>query len=450
MKEKIFSLWHLAARLIGSVSHSSVTHNAVSLYVIQFANYILPLVTVPYLVRVLEPKGYGVVAFGQSLIGFFALFVDYGFALSATRNISVKRNDPAAVNRIVFNVWGAKILLACAGFAVLLLLVAVIPKLGEVALLVMILYGIVIGNVLFPTWLFQGMEKMVVMSVINLAIRCIFVIGIFITVHRPEHYLLYAGLTSLSFIAAGIVGAIVAILAFKLRLVFPSWRSVWEALVEGWTLFLSMASVSLFTVGNAFILGLLTNHAAVGYYNPAEKIMRALSELLGPISHAVYPRFSRLATASKIQALKKSGQFLILMSLTGILLSAGLFFGAEIIVRIYLGPSYYDSIIVMRILAAFVFINAVTNVFGIQIMLPFGHDRAFAAILFGAGLINIALAAFLVPLWKQVGMALAVLSSGIFVIIAQALYLYTHHLLPSFQAGERTHDTLENVQETST
>lgn len=424
MNEKLSFLWQDTALGVRAALRSSVAKNAASLYAIQFANYILPLITVPYLVRVLGPAGFGAVAFGQSLIAYFVLFVDYGFALSATRKISVERNDLIGVNQIVFNVWAAKTLLCIAGFAVLLPLLILVPKLREVALLLLILYGTVIGNVLFPIWLFQGMEKMVAITVINLVMRLLVVIGIFTLIHRPEDYLLYAGLTSLGSIGTGLAGVVVAYHMFKLHFIIPSWRGIWQALVEGWTLFLSTASVSLYTVGNAFILGLLTNHTVVGYYSAAEKIVKAILGLLGPISQAAYPRFSKLAAESKEKALLWARRMLIFMGSVGFSLSVGIFISAPFIVSLLLGPQYDPSVAVMKIIAFLPFLIALSNVLGIQVMLPFGKDRAFTLILFSAGILNVSIAVLLAPIWQAAGMASSVLLSELFVTLSMFIYLH--------------------------
>ncbi len=150
---------------------SPVGRNIVSLYVLQFGNYVLPLITVPYLVRVLGPEKFGLVAFGQGLMAYFSLVVNYGFDWSATRKIAVQQDDPESVNRTAANVWGAKALLCSACALILLALVLSVPRLSEISLLMLILYGSVIGNVLFPVWLFQGMERMTAISITNLAVR---------------------------------------------------------------------------------------------------------------------------------------------------------------------------------------------------------------------------------------------------------------------------------------
>lgn len=434
MKPILSSLRENIVLWMRDVLSNSVAKNAVSLYLIQFADYILPLITVPYLVKALGLAGFGMVAFSQSLIAYLALFVDYGFALSATRKISVERDNPVAVSHTVFNIWAAKTILCVAGFMALFLLISVVPKLQGVSTLLMVLYCTVIGNVLFPVWLFQGMEKMIFISMINLVMKLLVVAGIFTLVHQPKDYLVYAWLTSIGSIGAGLTGLVVALSKFKLRVVLPSLRGIREALKEGWILFLSMASISLYTVGNAFILGLLTNHTVVGYYAAAEKIVKGILGLLSPISQAAYPRFSKMASESKELTIQWGQRMLHLMGGLGFILSITTFVGAPLIVKIVLGPNYEPSIMVMRILAGLCFLISISNVLGAQIMFPFHYEKAVFAVVLTAGIINIVLALLLVPLWRANGMALSVLVSEAFVTISCFYYLWEKRLNPFKQA----------------
>ncbi len=423
MSNGVSGAWNGIASTLKVGLHSTVAKNAASLYVIQFAQYILPLITIPYLVRVLEPSGYGLVAFGQGFIAYFTIFADYGFALSATRKISLEREDISAVSWTASNVWASKALLGAAGFILLLLAVSLVPKLQESSTLLLILYGAVIGSVLFPTWLFQGMERMVAISVINLIMQLFILVGVFTLVHRPEDYIVYAVIISAGSIFSGLAGTVIAFFMFKLKPVMPSKKGILVTMREGWVLFLSQASMSLYTVGNAFILGLLANTTAAGYYSAAEKIVNAVLGLLGPVTQAAYPRFSIMAAESRDLALQWGQRMLLIIGGLGFILSVAIFAGAPILVNIVLGPEYEPSITVMRILAGLCFLIAASNVLGIQIMIPFGKDKAFTIILFGAGILNLTLAILLAPIWQESGTAVAVLFSEAFVTGAMFVYL---------------------------
>jgi len=448
-----YAMYRLAKYLIiglkKDISHtlysawqSGVGKNAASLYLIQFANYILPLILVPYLVRVLRPEFFGLVSFGQGLIAYFNILVDYGFALSATRRISVERNDLVAVSKTASSIWAAKGLFCLLGLCILLLLTKTGPKFQKLDHLFLILYGTVVGGALFPIWLFQGMEKMFFISLINLSMRLIIVAFVFLLVRNPEHYLLYAALTSLGAIGAGLIGMIVAIFKFRIRLILPSFEDIKQVLKEGWFLFLSTASISLYTAGNAFILGLLTNPTVVGYYSAAEKIVKGVMNLLGPVREAAYPRFSKLALESKAKALYWVKRLMLVMSGLGLLLSLALFLGAPLIVNLLLGSEYRPSVGILRVLAGVPLLVAMSNVLGIQIMLPFGKDRAFMAILFGAGLTNIAFAMLLAPRLQAIGMATAVLLSETFVTTSMFIYLQQCGLNPLSRKFSQTQSLL--------
>jgi PST family polysaccharide transporter len=402
---------------------STVARNAASLYLIQFANYIVPLIIIPYLVRVLGPAGYGAVAFGQGLINYFMVFVEYGFNWSATRKISVHRNDPQVVNATALCVWAAKGLLALTGFGVLLALAGIIPRLSEEFLLLLILYGLAWGNVLFPTWLFQGMERMVAISLINLGMKLGVLIGVFTLIRKPEHYLLYAGLMSFGAVLSGMTGMIVAFRMFRLRFDRITWSGVWETLKEGWVLFLSRASVSLYTAGNAFILGMLTNNTVVGYYSAAEKIVKSILGLLDPIAQAAYPRFSKMAAESRDLTLAWGRRMLAVMGGTGFLLMVGVLGEARFISDLLLGTEFALSVAVMQILAPIIFLIALSNVMGVQMLFPLHHDRFVLKIVLTAGLLNIAVALVLVPKWSANGMAVSVLLSELFVTVSYAVFL---------------------------
>lgn len=409
---------------------SSVGKNALSLYSIQFANYILPLITIPYLVRVLGAERFGTLAFGQGLMAYFTSMVSYGFDWSATRKISVERSDADLVSRVAANVWGAKALLCIVSFLSLLLLIRVVPRVHEVWTLMIVLFGGVVGSVLFPTWLFQGLERMGPISAINLSVRALVVVGMFILVRHPQDFIIYAGLSSAGAIIAGIAGIGVAFHSLELQLAWPTWAGIWESLREGWVLFLSSAAIVFYTSGNAFILGLMASDTIVGYYTAGEKIIRAIVNLLGPLSQALFPRFSRLAEESKAKTLRWGKKLLLAMGGSGLLLSIMTFVGASLIVRIVLGSNYQQSVSVVRILSLLPFLIAVSSVLGVQLMIPFGREKAVFFLVLGAGCLNIGLASLLAPLWKADGMAVSVLMAEFFISTTYFAYLWKAKLNP--------------------
>jgi O-antigen/teichoic acid export membrane protein len=413
-----------------SASGRRVARNAVHLYLLQGLQYALPLVTVPYLVRVLGPERYGTLGFAAGVVALLTLLADYGFALSATRRISVLRDDAAALGRTAAGVWAAKILLALAALAGLLAAILAVPRLRAVAPILWLLCGRLAGNVLTPHWLFQGLERMNVLTFVQLAHSVLITACVFGFIREPSDYVLLAGLQGLVALITGALAAGIGAAIVRLRPALPAPAEIRGLLREGFALFLSTSCVSAYTTANSVILGLLTSDVAVGYYVAAEKIVNAVRGLMAPIANATYPRLSRLASESKEKALYWSRYVLLLMGGTGAALGLALVLAAPLVTRIVLGPQFLPSVPVIRILAPLTLLVGLSNVFGIQIMLPFGWDRAFTAILMTAGAVNLALAVALAPAFEAVGMAVAVLSAELYVTLTMAIYLLARHVNP--------------------
>ena len=410
--------------------HSRIVENAVALYVVLFANYLLPLITVPYTVRVLTPSGYGLGAFAVSFAGFFGTLADYGFNLTATRSVSVNRDSHHEVSRIATQVMFTKavILGHCAG--VFWLLTWAVPKLrGNNLVMWMGFLQVAMGS-LSPFWLYQGLEELRFSARVNLAVRVAYVPALFLFVRRPADTWKWVLLQAVvAAVAAGILW-LNAWLRLGVGWVRPRWADLQTQLREGFSLFVSQAAVRAYTSGNTFILGMFTNMTVAGYYSAAERVVQMVLGLLGPVMQAVYPRASQLAASSRDAALQLTRKMMVFMGTAGFGLSAGVLVMAPWVVPILLGAKFHASITIMQILSPLPFLIAVSNVLGIQIMIPFKHDVAFALILVAAGLLNLGMASLLAPHWQGNGMAVSVAFSELLVTAAMFWYLGRRRLLP--------------------
>jgi PST family polysaccharide transporter len=155
------------------------------LYVLQGLNYLVPLAVLPYLIRVLGIERYGLIAFAQAFAQYFVILTDYGFNLSATKRIALIRDDNAEVSSVFWSVLLIKVGLMVLGMIVSAVIVFSVPRFRPDAALYAIAYVAVVGNVLFPVWLFQGMEQMRYISVVTGGAKVLSAILLFALVHRP-------------------------------------------------------------------------------------------------------------------------------------------------------------------------------------------------------------------------------------------------------------------------
>ncbi len=418
----MFLIKNIKSRFIQN-ENNILMNNILSLFILQFANYILPLITIPYVVRVIGPDKFGLISFAQAFIGYFQILTDYGFNLSATKEISVNRENKKMVQEIFSSVILIKLMLFLLSFLILSIFLIFIPRFRNDWSVYIFTFGIVLGNVLFPVWFFQGMERMRYITIIHMIAKIIFTISIFIFIRKTSDYLYVPLINSLGSLTAGILSLILVNKDFGIQFLIPSFELIKHQLKEGWHIFISTVAISLYTTSNTFILGLFTNDKIVGYYSAGEKIVRVIQGLLTPISQTVYPHISKLASNSKEKAVRFIRNIVKIVSSVTFIISLLLFIYAESIVNIILGSQYQQSIIVLRILAFLPFIISLSNIFGIQTMLTFNFKDAFSRILIFAGLVNIVLALIFVPFYQHIGISIAVLTTEIFVTISMFLYL---------------------------
>ena len=397
--------------------------NFFSLSFLQIANYIFPLITLPYLVRVLGPSKYGLVAFAQAFVGYFQVLTNYGFGLSATKEISIHRDNEEKVSEVFSSVIAIQLFLAVLSFIIMLAIVFIFKKFSKDWLLYFFSFGLVIGNVLFPVWFFQGIEKMRYITILNVISKFIFTAAIFMFIRVKADYLYVPLISAIGVILSGIFGFWIIFKSIKVKFKLPKFINIKYQLKEGWHIFISTVAISLYTISNTFILGLFASSEIVGYYAAAEKIMKAIQGLLGPVSQSVYPHISKLVSESKDRAMSFIRKLLYIIGGFSFLLSLIIFIFAPLIVHIIFGGKYLHSIIILRIIAFLPFIIALSNVFGIQTMLNFGYKKAFSNILIIASIINITLSFILVPMFYGIGTSVAVLISEIFVTLSMFIYL---------------------------
>ena len=386
-----------------------------SLYSVQIAEILLPLITVPYLARRLEPDGWGQVVVAQAFAAWIGLMLEYGFHLSATRDIACHRDEPHVVARAVSDVMGAVVLLAVASAVPVALASYAVPAFHRHPHFLYLAWSIAVIQAVRPLWYFQGVERMRDPARLILGIRLLITIGILMWVSTVDD-----GWKVLVLQLGGAILVAAITLAWMYRevpFIKPGPTDAWRALQKGWSLFVFRAAVSLYTTINAFLLGLFVPSAAVAYYAGAERLNNVVAAGLEPISQSLYPHLSHLVSSDRHRAASVARVGLVVVSGLGVVLGGAVMLLAPLAVGLILGPRYEPAVPVLRVLALTIPLTAVSNVLGIQWMLPLGMDRVFTRVVLGAGAVNLTLALWLVPIWGPLGMAWAGAAAEGFVTI---------------------------------
>jgi PST family polysaccharide transporter len=420
-----------------SMFREGLLQNMLALWGVQFFRKTLPLITLPYLARVLGPSGWGLVAFFQGFAACLVILTEFGFLLSGTREVARCRDSREQRAELFAGVLGAQVLLAGTGIGIALIVRTWIPALHNhpAFLFAGLLYGAAEG--LNPSWYFLGMERMGVVATLEITCKCIATAAIFLLVTSPDHGWRVLALQAIAPVLSLIAAMFLAYRTIPFR--WPTVRLVRQALQTGWAMFLFRSGESLYTMANAFLLGLFAPPAIVGYFAGAEKISRAFFGLLNPVRETLYPRVSNLVQRSPAEAGRLARIGMAFTLAAGGLLGIIVYTTAPLLIRILMGKDFAPAVDVLRLLAVLPPILSLTHSLGLQWLLPLGRERTVNRIMISAGILNVVLALILCPRYGHMGMATAVVISESYVcacmVVTMALDPSRRHLLARGNPG---------------
>jgi polysaccharide transporter, PST family len=407
---------------------NGVVHNVIALYSVQACTYALPLLTFPYLARVLGPSGWGVVVFAQAIGDVIASVVEYGFDISASRETSRHRHDPERLSALISGVLGAKFLLAvlCIGGAVFSRRFThhVAPSLA--LFWASTIWGVCQGiNML---WYFQGLERMRLASMLEIGGKVLATLSIFVLVHKPSD--------GWKVMAAQCVGCVVAhgvtvVLAYtEVGFQWPTPASVWDALRLGSSMFLFRAVQGISGSVNRLVLGSVAPVAALGEYAGAERITRVFQQGLWPVNQALYPKLTKQMQDNPRRALRTAKFSLFLLGGLGLAFGLAIYLGAPLLVGFVLGPAFRDSVPVLRVFSLYIPLIALSTVIIFQLLLPNQLDNQFNFVNSTAGVIGIVTALLLAPRFEAVGIAWSAVAAQVYALLAFTVVLRRAGLNP--------------------
>jgi PST family polysaccharide transporter len=418
-------------QFFGNEDNKILLSSFISLSALQGVNLILPLILLPYLVRTLGMELYGLIAFSTAFVFYFQVLTDYGFNLTATREIAIHRNNQPKIIEIYNSVMIIKSFLLIACFIIMTIIVFSFKILRDNYEIYYLTYGIVIGNVLLPTWLFQGMEKMEYMTILNFISKVSFTTLIFVFVTKKEDYLLVPIFTSAGYIISGLLSFSIIKKSFKIEFSKQSIKILKTYIKDGWYVFLSQLKITFFSSSNILILGIFTGNVEVGYFSSAEKIIRTLSAFHTPVVNAMFPYISKNIRITPVKIINHIYKVAKLGAIAYIILLSILFIYSENIIFLMFDALLPPVVITLRIILIIPLCVFLNNLFGTQILLNIGKDKLFFRVLLFTALINMLLVFPLTYFYSYIGTSISMLFSEVFLLIMMFYYaklsLKTYH-----------------------
>lgn len=396
---------------------SSTRRGVISASIWQIANYMIPLITLPYLAHVLGVNAFGKLTLGTAIIAYALLLTDWGFSLYGTQQVAQTRDRPEEVSHVIWGIVFAKAVVGTVSSiaSVVGALCFVDDPLLRAVLLVSTLN--VLASIVNVDWALRGMELLSQFAAASIFGRLLTVPLVFIMVHEPSQ----APEAAFAAAAGGLASAAIAFVIAKQRglLMTPriSIGDVRKQLSGSWHLFLSNVTINLYTSSLTLVVGLMCGSIEVGLYSGANKLRTAAHAALSPISMVAYPKMNAIVTRDPGRAAEAALLLLRVQGAGALALSCMLFVAAPLAVRFMLGSDFTAAIPVLQVQAWLIFVIALSNIFGLMIMLPFGMTKEFSRCVLAGAIVGFGLA-FPMSYWGgALGASIAALLAEIVVTV---------------------------------
>jgi PST family polysaccharide transporter len=363
----------MAKHLLRNISYLSL---------VQWANYLLPLLVIPYITRILGPAGYGWVEVAQSLALYGIILINYGFEIAGSRAVAQIGRQPAPLSTLLSSITRLKLYFFGAYLLTTLAVLAYHQSPTEHWILFLGAGLMPLGHALTPNWLFQGLEDVKPLVGITLAGKALALLPVFIWITTPEDYIWVPFWFGLGQVLPGLLLLQLARKRYHLEPKPVHWRETMPLLREGLPLFLVHAAAGLNTY---LMLLLLRNHLSeqeLGYFAAAQKVYLAgLAVVLMPIGQALFPRLVKTLQTDGKQAFAQQLKQLLkrTIPLFSVACAAGAYL-APAAGELLFGPDFGPTGAALQPLAWSVLGATLTSVLGYQGMLALGADNRYLAI----------------------------------------------------------------------
>lgn len=398
--------------------YKQVILNFINLAFVQAANLLLPLITIPYVIRTVGFENFGLVAFATSIVNYFSVLINYGFNLTATKAVSQNRNDNQYLNKLFCTVTYSKVLLSFISILIFLVLSILIVSIKNNFYVYLYLLLSIIFTNLSPDWFFQGIQQLKFLTYLNLSLKIISTILTFFLIKVTSDYYYLAIIPFINSVFLFAISHLYIQIKHKFRYLRVDLSGIFKELYQSRFVFLSQVKITFFNNFNTVVLGFLTDNKIVGIFSSADKIIKVFSSIQVPIVTALFPHI-----AMKI----KNSRETVFYELKKIAIYGSVLYGAILIILFILAPwiseimfgEEVDQIAllirIMSFIPLFIFIN---NLFGTQYLLNTGLEKKFLINLIIAALLNVVIIFPLTYYFKAIGTSFSIFITELFVLIS--------------------------------
>lgn len=392
--------------------------NTIFLYVLMFTKMIFPMLTLPYLTRVLSIEHYGVVAYVKAYNSYIQLLLDFGFILSATKYVVKFTDDKEKLGKITGNVFAEKSILGCLGILSTLILVNVIPILSQNQLFVWLFLISSLVTIFIPDFLFRGLEKMEYVTYPFVVSKTIVLALTFVLIKGNSDFLLIPILEIVGNALAAVI-SIFFIYKQKIKILFDDYRVWFTDIKESSVYFFSNFATTIFGALTTLIVGIYMGKVEIAYWSVCMQIVAAAKSMYNPIVNSIYPHMIKTLDWKLIKKLAKL--FAIPITIGSVIV---LFFG-NTIMSIIGGSDFYAAGNVLKVLIPVFVVSFYSMLIGWPVLGARGlvKETTFTTVI--SAVIQVLGIFILIVLHKFELIALAICCdiSEIYLLVSRMLYL---------------------------
>lgn len=381
---------------------------------------LFPMITFPYVSRVIMAEGIGQVQFYSSIINYVVLLTSLGIPMYATREIARVRDNIADLSRTTIEIISLNLILNIIGYAAIFVMCFTIDQVMQnIPLFLLLSTSIVLTTIGCP-WFFSGVEDFKYITIRGLIIRVICIVLLFLFVKDKDDLMYYAAYTIFGSIGNNILNFIrlrkyVRLDTFKVREL-----KIWRHLKPAFAIFVFNLVTSIYVNLDKVMVGFLSNNESVGYYTAASTLSHILLTAVTSLGAVMLPRLSNLVKQGDMDSFhrlsKKSYNFIVTMSLP---ICGGLIILAPSLIRIFSGESFTPAIPTLQIISPIIVAIGISNLIGIQVLYPLGKIKIVTISTLVGAIINCTLNFLLIPKYAQNGAAIATVCAEICVTLTQ-------------------------------
>lgn len=364
------------------VRYKTLLSNLGYLSILQGVNLSVPLITLPYLLKVLGPDKYGLVVFAQAIASYLVILVSYGFNITAVREVSLNRDDKKKLSEIVSSVFIIKGSLFILSFLILVLICALFPSLSVHFVLLSLSMWVCLYEFLFPEWYFQGIEKMKFITIITSVFRIIFLVLIFVLIKTESDYVLVPLINGIGSIIASVISLFIVFGSHKLKILMQPWAILSVYLKKSFPVFIYRFS-QVYIKLNKVLIGSFVGLTEVAYYDLAEKIVNVLRMPLTIIGQAVFPKNVKDQDKNFIKKMFSfvfGGNILLIVIIWVVAPYLALLLGGDLM---------KSATGIIRLLSITLIPVTFNSLFASQSLLVFGYNKQYMWAIICAGLVYV-------------------------------------------------------------